>query len=102
LVQKSPYITYLTLEPTEDRFEDESEKEMVKKVTAIIEKLGFTDIAYDYRDDSSYYFEAYSGALEEVRVDIEGNVAKVYDRYITDKHFVYLDEFTLDSSVSDK
>jgi hypothetical protein len=72
-------------------------------MVAVVVLLHFTldfednhnDIVYDYRDNDSCYFEGYSDALVEIRVDINGDVAKVYDRYITDKHFVYFRDFKL-------
>jgi hypothetical protein len=95
LEKKSAYITYLTLEPLEVEFEDDIEKEIVEKITHLLTELDFNDIEYDYRDNDSYYFEVYSDALGEVRVDIDGDVAKVYDRYFTEKHFVYYGNFII-------
>jgi hypothetical protein len=64
---------------------------MVDKITKALEKAGYFDISFDYEKDNSYYFEAYSDAPQEVRVDIEGNTLSIYDRYFEDKHFVLMD-----------
>ncbi|WP_066309094.1 hypothetical protein [Bacillus sp. FJAT-29814] len=66
---------------------------MVEKITGILNEIGFANISYDYRDDNSYYFDAYSDVLVEIRVGIDGEVAKVFEKYITDKHFVFFGNF---------
>jgi hypothetical protein len=96
LVDKNPYITYLGEEETiEISYEDLDEKELVERLTNILKENGFADIKYDYHDENSYYFEAFSDAVQEIRIDIENKVIKVYDKYITEKHFVHFGDYQL-------
>jgi hypothetical protein len=43
----------------------------------------------------SFYFEALSDALQELRIDIYDGMIEIYDRYITEKHFVHFGDFQL-------
>lgn len=93
LETRTPYITYLQDETTEkDEFNDNNAT--VNKIIEIL-KENFTNITFDYTVEDSYYFEAFSDALQEVRVDLVGNTIEVYDKYITEKHFVFLGRFQL-------
>lgn len=95
LESKTPYIAYIEEGSDEEEFEDEEERVIVEKIIYILKEHGFTDIIYDYRSDNSYNFEAYSDAMQEIRVDIEGEKISVYDRYITEKHYVHFGDFNL-------
>ncbi|MEH6996093.1 hypothetical protein V7075_25895, partial [Neobacillus drentensis] len=68
---------------------------IVNKITSILESNGYTDILYDYFLDNSYFFEAYSDAFQEIRVDVKDVGIKVFDRYIGEKHFVHFGNFKL-------
>ncbi|MEH7114970.1 hypothetical protein V7124_21810 [Neobacillus niacini] len=91
----NPNITYLGIEQEEDEFEDDFEREMVHKITCILEENCYTDITYDYFEEDSYFFEAYSDAFQEVRVDVKDETIEVYDRYIAEKHFVHFGDIKL-------
>jgi hypothetical protein len=95
LRSSNPYITYLGLEQTGDEFEDDFEREKVHKITIILKESGYSDITYDYFNKNSYFFEAYSDAFQEIRVDVKNETIEVYDRYIGEKHFVHFGDFKL-------
>ncbi|MEH7073828.1 hypothetical protein [Neobacillus drentensis] len=97
IINRKPYINYLGKEFSlpENEIEDITEQEMVNKVTNILADNGYSDIVFDYRSDDSYYFEAYTDAIQEIRVDSDGETIKVYDRYIGEKHFVHLGNFNV-------
>ncbi|WP_193747785.1 hypothetical protein [Neobacillus niacini] len=63
---RNPHITYLGIDNPDDNFEDDFEKEMVHKITCILKENGYSNITYDYYDENSYFFEAYSDAFHEV------------------------------------
>jgi hypothetical protein len=87
----SPYISYLGNEGEEKEFEDER----VEKIINVLKDNGYFDIVFDYKTDDSYHFEGYSDAYQEIRVDLEGEIVKVYDRYIAEKHYVHMGDFKL-------
>jgi hypothetical protein len=95
LRSRNPQITYLGIDQAEDEFEDEFKREIVRKITCILKVNGFTDITYDYFDENSYFFEAYSDAFQEIRVDVKDEMIEVYDRYIAEKHFVHFGDYKL-------
>ncbi|WP_169802762.1 hypothetical protein [Neobacillus soli] len=68
---------------------------MVKKMTTFLKENGFTNITYDYCSGDSYYFEGYSDVLQEIRVDIRDKEISIFDRYITEKHYVHFGSFKL-------
>jgi hypothetical protein len=96
LININPYITYLGKEKSNKvSYECHDEKELVEVITKILKENGFTNTQYDYHDENSYYFEAFSDAPQEIRVDIDNKMIKVYDRYISEKHYVYFGEYQL-------
>jgi hypothetical protein len=91
LSSERPYIYYLGNDAEEEEFEDER----VKKIINVIKDIGYFNIVFDYKTDNSYYFEGYSDTYQEIRVDFEIELVKVYDRYIGEKHFVHMGNFKL-------
>jgi hypothetical protein len=95
LRSKNPHVTYYGLEGADNEIEDKVESKIVNKITSILESNGYTDIFYDYFLDNSYFFEAYSDAFQEIRVDVKDEGIEVFDRYIGEKHFVHFGNFKL-------
>ncbi|MEH7114964.1 hypothetical protein V7124_21780 [Neobacillus niacini] len=89
IISGSPYVTYLG----DDSEDNELKDELVKKIINILIENGYYDIVFDFRDDDSFHFEGYSDAFQEIRVDVDGEMVKVYDRYIGEKHFVHMGNF---------
>ena len=89
LTSGSPFVTYLGDESEKDQLKDE----LVEKIKNILIDNGYYDIVYNFRDNDAFHFEGYSDAFQEIRVDVEGEMVKVYDRYIGEKHFVHMGNF---------
>jgi hypothetical protein len=79
LRSRNPHITYLGIDQAEDEFDDEFKREIV----------------FDFFDENSYFFEAYSDAFQEIRVDVKDEMIEVYDRYIAEKHLVHFGDYKL-------
>lgn len=95
LSSNKPYIDYLENEQVDDRFEDEFEREIVNKIVLILQRSGYTDICYDYRNKDFYFFEGYTDTHLEIRVEVKDENIEVYDRYLSEKHFVHFGNFKL-------
>jgi hypothetical protein len=82
--QTYPVTPYLNLE----------EKEQIEKIIKFLQEINaYSNISYDYSEGDLYYFEGYSDAYIEIKVEILDGMMRVYDRYITDKHFILLGEY---------
>jgi hypothetical protein len=77
-------------------FNNQKEKELVYRILGkLLELNAFSDIRFDYVDGSSFFFEGYSDALQEIRVDLNENIIRVYERYIAEKHFVHFGDYSI-------
>jgi hypothetical protein len=65
LRSKNRHVTYLGLEDSDDKIEDEVDRKIVNKITSILESNGYTDIFYDYFLDNSYFFVVYLDAFKK-------------------------------------
>jgi hypothetical protein len=95
LKSQNPHITNLGIDKVEDNFEYDFEREMVHKITLILKENGYSNIGYNYCDENSYFFEGFTDAFQEVRVDVMANKINIYDRYIAEKHFVHFGDFNI-------
>jgi hypothetical protein len=78
--------------------EEEEWNQTIKEIIAILITEGYTDIEFDYQDgEDEMYFDAFTDGEVQVRVDFYSNEIKIYDKYVTDKHFTYLGTFHLTS-----
>ncbi|MFB3164538.1 hypothetical protein ABLO26_24560 [Neobacillus sp. 179-J 1A1 HS] len=100
LASNKPLIKHLGKEQMDEQFEDEFEREMVKvnNITRILKDNGYTDICFDYRDEEFYFFEGYTDAHLEIRVEVKEENIEIYDRYLSEKHFVHFGNFKLSSN----
>jgi hypothetical protein len=77
-------------------FNNQKEKELVYRILGkLLELNAFSDIRFDYVDGSSFFFKGYSDALQEIRVDLNENILRVYDRYIAEKHIVHFGDILI-------
>ena len=67
----------------------------VTKITDILKQNGYSDVEFDYIEENEFYFEGYSDALQEIRVDLKGTKLSVYDRYVAEKHYVHFGDFSI-------
>lgn len=96
LVNKTPTITNLVLDGSQQLFNNQQELEIVNKIFSKLHELNaFTDVQLDFIDGNSYYFLGFSDALQEIRIDLHESIISVYDRYITEKHFVHFGDYQL-------
>jgi hypothetical protein len=96
LLSKTPIITNLVPEKKYEPFNNQKEKELVYRISGkLLELNAFSDIRFDFADGSSFFFEGYSDALQEIRVDLNENILRVYDRYIAEKHIVHFGDILI-------
>lgn len=95
LAYNKPRIKHLGKQHLDDRFEDEFEREIGNKIIRILKVSGYTDICFDYRDEEFYFFEGYTDAHLEIRVEVKDKNIEVYDRYVSEKHFVHFKNFKI-------
>lgn len=96
LESTNPYITFLELESSKAiSYEICDDNNTISKIIAILKEHDFSKISFDYQEKDSYYFEGYSDALQEIRVDHNGDKISIYERYIPEKHYVHFGDFHL-------
>jgi hypothetical protein len=85
--------TICNIQP-EPKEEAEPVDPKVLYLTNILDEIGYSDIEFDYQDgNNEMYFEGYLDAQCEIRVDEYEKTWKIYDRYVTDKHWSYVGEY---------
>lgn len=70
---------------------------MEKRIENLLRELGYFDLELIEEEGNVYYYEGYSDAEVEIKVEVKGDEVEVYDRYLAgEKHFVHQGNHILD------
>lgn len=76
---------------------EEQADEFIELLYSLLAGQGYSDLEFNYSNEDDvepgeeieYVFEGYTDYEMEIKLAIKGNECKLYDRYVSDKHFVY-------------
>ena len=71
---------------------------------------GYTELEFDYEVDvriglesgKEYYFDGYTDLGMDIKLVVCGNTVSLYDRCVTDKHFVYHKDIKLGGNTNER
>lgn len=73
----------------------------LESLYTFLESQGYTELALaddtqeDYRGHKEYIFDGFLDGNMEIKIVVHGHYASLYDRYVSDKHFVFHAEHDL-------